>query len=321
MSASCERMVETQNQARKRGIYLVANQRSAAQCNNLIASIRRCGCTLPIRVIPYGGSPMFLDPRCEGVKLLALSDFPAEGLAFWKEIAGRIPQCNSGHLRRFLCWFGEFDDFLYSDNDIVALMNWEELFSHLESYDLVHADEEFNTGGRFNMHQPDRFEELMGAGSLQAALTAGHFLCRRSPQHPADMLAALAWMEAHPAIPIWHDQTLLHVTVVLAHWHVLNLCKAPNHWASSWAGDYKDALDLIRTIQVKRQPISHLHYSGGVASGTKPIDDLLLSSLPVKQRNRKLLRALLWQASGLREIVGQYRRVKHKIKRLRNGSR
>ena len=219
-----------------------------------------------------------------------------------KELEGRIRQCNPGHLRRFLCWFGGFDEFLYSDNDIVALMNWEELFPYLENYDIVHADREFTTGGKFNMRQPDRFEELMGAESLQAAMTAGHFLCRRSPRHAADLLAGISWMEAHPEVPIWHDQALMHVTLVLAQWRVLNLCREPHRWASSWAGDYKNVLDLIRTIQVERRPISHLHYSGGIATGTEPIDELLSTSLPAKERNRKLLRALLWQASGLRAI-------------------
>ena len=264
---------------------------------------------------------MLLDPRWDGVKLLSLSEFPAEGQAFLAELAGRIRQCSPGHLRRFLCWFGEFNEFLYSDNDIVALMNWEELFPYLEGYEIVHADEEFRTGGKFNFQRPDRFEELMGAGTLQAAMTAGHFLCRRSPRHPADLLAGIAWMEAHPEVPIWHDQTLLHVTLVLAQWRVLNLCRQPYGWASSWAGDYKNTLGLIRTMQVERRHISHLHYSGGIATGTEPIDELLLTSLPVKERNRKLLRALLWQASGLRAIERQIRRVRNKIKRLREGSK
>ena len=319
--ASCERMEEMQNQTCKRGIYLVANRHSGAECNNLIASIRRSGCHLPIRVIPYGGSPMVLDPRWDVVKFLSLSEFPVEGRAFLAELEGRIRQCNPGHLRRFLCWFGEFDEFLYSDNDVVALMNLEELFPYLEDYEIVHADEEFTTGGKFNMERPDRFEELMGAGTLQAAVTAGHFLCRRSPRHPADLLSGIVWMEAHPEVPIWNDQTLLYVTLVLAQWRVLNLCKPPHGWASSWAGDYKNTLDLIRTMQVERRPISHLHYSGGIATGTEPIDELLLTSLPVKERNLKLLRALLWQASGLRVIERQIRRVKHKIKRLREGSK
>jgi hypothetical protein len=135
------------------------------------------------------------------------------------------------------------------------------------------------------------------------------------------LLAGIAWMEAHPEVPIWNDQTLLLVTLVLAQWRVLNLCRQPHGWASSWAGDYKNVLDLIRTIQVERRPISHLHYSGGIATCAEPIGELLLTGLPAKERDRKLLRALLWQASGLRAIARRYGRVKHKIKRLKNRSK
>jgi hypothetical protein len=299
-----------------RGIYLVANRRSEAECNGLIASIRRCGCRLPIRVIPYGGSPAVLDAGWEGVESLAMTDFSAEGLAFLKELQTRIPECGPGHLRRFLCWFGEFDEFIYSDNDIVALMNWEELFPQLEGHDLVHADCEFTTGGKFNLREPRRFEELTGEGSLEAAFTAGHFLCRRSPGHPADLLAGLAWMEAHRELFIWHDQTLLHVALVLSKWRVLNLCKPPHNWASSWAGDYKDVLELIRTIQVERRPISHLHYSGRIGTGLRSIDELLWSSLTEKARNRRQLRALLRQALGLEAMDRQLNRVRRKTEQL-----
>jgi hypothetical protein len=302
----------------RRGIYLVANRRSEAECNNLIASIRRCGCRLPIRVIPYGGSPAVLDAGWEGVEPLSMADFPAEGLAFLKELQTRIPECGPGHLRRFLCWFGEFDEFLYSDNDVVSLMNWEELFPWLENHDLVHADYEFTTAGKFNLREPRKFEELMGEGSLEAAFTAGHFLCRRSPGHPADLLAGLAWMEAHRKLFIWHDQTLLHVALVLAKWRVLNLCKPPHNWASSWAGDYKDVLELVRTIQVERRPISHLHYSGKIGTGLRPIDSLLWSSLTEKKRNRRQLRALLRQALGFEAMDRQLNRVRRKTGQVAN---
>jgi hypothetical protein len=300
----------------RRGIYLVANRRSEAECNNLIDSIRRCGCRLPIHVIPYGGSLAILDAKWDGVEQLSMGDFSAEGLAFLKELQARIPQCSPGHLRRFLCWFGEFDEFLYSDNDVVALMNWEELFPYLEDHDVVHADYEFTTGGKFNLREPRQCEELMGQEALESAFTAGHFLCRRSPQHPPDLLAGLAWMEAHRDLLIWHDQTLLHVTLVLAKWRALNLCKPPHNWASSWAGDYKDVLELVRTIQVERRPISHMHYSGKIGSGTRPIDELLWSNLPEKERNRKLLWALSRQALGLQAMDRQAGRVRRKIEQL-----
>ena len=123
-------------------------------------------------------------------------------------------------------------------------------------------------------------------------------------------------MEAHRDLLIWHDQTLLHVTLVLARWRALNLCKPPHNWASSWAGDYKDVLELVRTIQVERRPISHMHYSGKIGSGTRPIDELLWSNLPEKERNRKLLWALSRQALGLQAMDRQAGRVRRKIEQL-----
>ena len=283
--------------APRRGIYLVASRRSQAECNNLIASIRRCGCRLPIHVIPFDESPAVLDKRWDGVAPLSMADFPAEGREFFNELKRRHRQCHPGLLRRFLSWFGEFDEFLYSDNDVVALMNWEELFP-------------------FNLREPRRFEELMGAGSLEAAMTSGHFLCRRSPRHPVDLLQGLAWMESHRDLLIWQDQVLLHVTLLVAEWRVLNLCKPPHNWASSWAGDYQDVLELVRTIQVERRPISHMHYSGKIGAGTRPIDELLWSSLTAKERNRKLLWALLRQASGGEALARQMSRAERKIKQL-----
>lgn len=302
----------------KRGIYLIANQRSAAECYNLIYSIRKCGCQLPIRVIPYGGKSLHLRAPVDDVHLLSISDFPCEGLQFLGELEKRIPQCSSGLLRRFLAWFGEFEEFLYSDNDVVALMNWEELFPFLEHYEIVHADQEYLAGGIFNSSQPDRFEKLLGPGALERALTAGHFLCRRSPQHTIDILDALAWMETHPEVPKWHDQALLHVALAHAKWPALNLCKPPHNWASSWAGDYKNLLDLLQVIQVARRPISHLHYSGRTSTGAQPIDELLFSGLSDTERNRHLLWALLRETSGLAAIQKLAHRTKRKAARFAN---
>lgn len=299
-----------------RGIYLIANHRSTEECYNLIYSIRECGCRLPIHVIPYGGKPLLPRHPLDGVRLLSLADFPAEGIQFVEELQRRMPQCSPGLLRRFLAWFGEFDEFLYSDNDIVCLMNWEELFPYLEHYEIVHADNEYLTGGIFNAVLPDRFEELLGPGALGRAITAGHFLCRRSSRHPADLLDALSWMEAHPEVLKWHDQALLHATLVRARWPALNLCKPPHNWASSWAGHYRNVLDLLRTIQVARRPISHLHYSGGIGTGTRPVDELLYSQLPPQKRNRRLLLALMREASGLAAIHNLAGRARGKAARM-----
>lgn len=301
----------TQN--RSRGIFLVANRNSSEHCHNLIFSIRECGCGLPIRVLPYGGEPLVLEGGLADVRVLTESDFPAEGQAFVGELRRRMPMCSPGLLARFLAWFGEFDEFLYSDNDIVAMMNWEDLFAFLADDELVNADWEYRTGGIFNLQQPARFEELMGGGALEQAVTAGHFLCRREAHQISDLLAALAWMEAHPEVPKWHDQALLLVAVVLGKWKALNLCKPPHGWASSWAGDYRNLFDVVRTIQAKRQPLSHLHYSGGAPTGAGPVEELLFANLPTQERNRKLLGALAMESTGVGRVKRKVRREWKKV--------
>jgi hypothetical protein len=56
-----------------------------------------------------------------------------------------------------------------------------------------------------------------------------------------------------------------------------------------------------------------MHYSGKIGTGARPIDDLLWSNLPAKERNRKLLRALLRQALGFEAIDGQWNRVRRRM--------
>ena len=74
-----------------------------------------------------------------------------------------------------------------------------------------------------------------------------------------------------------------------------------------------DVLELVRTIQVERRPISHMHYSGKIGNGTRPIDELLWSSLAPKERNRRQLRALLRQALGFETIDRQWGRLRRKM--------
>ena len=86
-------MSASKGDAAKRGIYLVANQRSSELCHNLLYSIRECGCELPIRVIPYGGEPLTLHGDFGDVKLVRLEDFSTEGHMFVSELMRRMPKC------------------------------------------------------------------------------------------------------------------------------------------------------------------------------------------------------------------------------------
>lgn len=261
-----------------RGIFLVANKRSQDHCENLVHSLRRTGCTLPIRLIPYGGDPVDSPTILKEVEVTPETAFPVEGRAFVDALNQGLT-CPRGFVLRYLAFFSDWDEFLYSDNDIVALSDWSEMFARFDDADrpdVVHADEEYTTKGIYNFRDPAAVTATFGGEALEQAITAGHFLCRRDPRLVQDLSAALAWMQANPQVVIPHDQTLLHLAVLIGRWRVRNLCKQPDGWASSWAGDYRDPLALIHLLNgAQRRRISHLHYSGDWPDGSKPIDVLL----------------------------------------------
>jgi len=253
-----------------------------------------------------------------------------------------LTDCPIGFLYRFLAWFSDWDEFIYSDNDIVALMNWERLFEFTDGYDLVHADEEYTTQGIYNYLLPDKIEEIFGNGSLSTAITAGHLLVKKDPKMITDMNAAVGWFKLNPEIPRKHDQSLLHIASLIGDWKLLNLCKPPFNWLSSWSGDYKNSLDLIQAIQGsderktlsykawfsilseddKKQyeqqsllknekvSISHLHYSGRGRIGAEPIDDLMFSSQTNESRMMRLLKTQIADLFYVTYIKGQIKRAK-----------
>lgn len=301
----------------KRGIYLVANLKSQNLCANLIHSIRETGCTLPIRLIHFGGKKITSSFILKNVEFLEPDNFPNEA----KELIGSLQtilNCPTGFLYRFLPWFSDWDEFIYSDNDIVALNNWESLFDFITGYDIVHADKEYTTAGKFNYNYPEKIKEIFGPFALESAFTAGHFAAKRNLRLISDIRKAIEWFLEHPGIPKQHDQALLHIAALIGNWKLLNLCKTPHNWLSSWAGDYRHPLDLIQQIQNSKLPnnISHIHYSGSTPYGNSPIEELLFSNLPNNQRLKKLASISFLKLSGMLFLKEKKKRAIQRIQNL-----
>ncbi|MCW2118491.1 alpha-1,3-mannosyltransferase family protein [Flavobacterium sp. 7A] len=329
----------------KKGIVLVANLKSQWYAENLIYSIRKSGCSLPIRLIHFGGEAVNSKYILKEVEFLTIDDFPEEAKDFINNLRTVLTDCPMGFLYRFLAWFSDWDEFIYTDNDIVALMDWERLFDYSANHDLVHADEEYTTQGIYNYDDPQKIEEIFGMGSLSTAITAGHLLVKKNDKMIGDMNAAVAWFHQHPSIPKKHDQSLLHIAALLGNWKVLNLCKSPHNWLSSWSGDYKNSLDLIQAIQgVQKRPtdsfngwyntlsvesknsynlatgiakphISHLHYSGRGALGAEPIDELMFSSHTDNKRMRDYFKIEMADLLLISSFKKHIKRIKRHLNR------
>ena len=300
---------------KKRGIYLVANQKSQDMCENLIFSIRDTGCNLPIRIIHFGGKVINSDYLLKEAELVFFDDAPVEAKAFVQELRTVLTDCPLGYLYRYLAWFSDWDEFIYSDNDVVALCNWEILLDKLEAFDLVHADEEYTTKGFFNYDRPDLLCEIFGGNALDTAFTAGHVTVKKNMKMIQDFRAAMKWFEEHPEIPQKHDQSLMHLSSLLGNWKILNLCKNEN-WLSSWAGDYRNALHLIQQIQGKNARISHIHYSGGTPNGDLAIQDLLLSRQDDRGRMKQLAGIVVNHFTGYYKMRHWHTRGRRFLKRV-----
>jgi hypothetical protein len=308
----------------KKGIVLVANLQSQLHCENLIYSIRISACSLPIRLIHFGGEPVNSKYILDEVEYLTEADFSEEAIAFVNNLRTVLTDCPMGYLYRFLAWFSDWDEFIYADNDIVALMNWERLFEFTEGFDLVHADKEYTTFGIYNYLQPQKVKEIFGKDSLKSAITAGHILVKKNLKMINDMNDAVNWFNQNPEIPIKHDQALIHIAALLGDWKLLNLCKAPYNWLSTWSGDYKNSLDIIQALQrreertsvpIEKVTISHLHYSGRDRLGFESIDELIFSNQTNKNRKWLLFKIHSADLFQITYIKKQIKRVKRYLNR------
>ena len=330
----------------KKGIVLVANLKSQWYCENLIYSIRQSGCQLPIRLIHFGGEPVNSKQILDEVEFLTIDDFSLDAKDFITNLRSVLTDCPMGFLYRFLAWYSDWDEFIYSDNDIVALMNWEMMFEFAEGYDLVHADEEYTTFGIYNYDKPNKIKQIFGEDSLSTAITAGHILVKKKPKMIANINAAVEWFKQNPEIPKKHDQSLLHIATLLGNWRLLNLCKPPFNWLTSHSMEYKNSLDLIQAIQGSKQrktnsfntwfsdlsdakkneyeqasqringlSISHLHYSGRGRLGSEAIDDLMFSSQTDENRMMQFLKVQIADLFYVTYVKTQIKRIKRYLNR------
>jgi hypothetical protein len=299
----------------KRGIYLVANKKSEEMCENLIYSIRSSGCALPIRLMHFGGKKISSTYVISQVELLQYEDFPSHQKKLIDALLTALPNYKPGLLYRYLGWFSDWDEFLYSDNDIVALTDWTELFKYLDEFNFVHADWEYKTNGKYDFDKPEKLKSFFGDNCLYSALTSGHLLVRKNDQMINDIYKAVEWFKQNPDIPKKNDQSLMHVASLIGNWRKLNLCQPPYNWLSSWAGDYKNALEIIQNVQIGKARISHIHYSGSSPRGNLAIQDLLLAMNNDRKRLAKLFTVGLRSFSGYEQLRYQYLRARRFLKR------
>ncbi len=123
-----------------RGIYITANDKVTEQAIALLNSIRLHDPHIPVVMIPY-------DNQYQAVAELLAESYQVtvyQDLEFIDRLSNQLHQIFGGQFfarpnqfRKQACWFGDFDEFIYIDTDVVVFEKIADNLNYLIDYDFI----------------------------------------------------------------------------------------------------------------------------------------------------------------------------------------
>lgn len=126
-----------------RGIYIIANDKVTDQAIALLNSIRLHDTDTPIVMIPYDDNYHAIASTLNqhyGVKIYQDLDFIDRLSQKLHDSFGGKFFARPNQFRKQACWFGEFDQFLYIDTDIVVFEKIIDNLNYLNNTDFICCD-------------------------------------------------------------------------------------------------------------------------------------------------------------------------------------
>ncbi|MBE9168120.1 methionine synthase [Pleurocapsales cyanobacterium LEGE 06147] len=253
-----------------RGIYITANDKVTEQAIALLNSIRLYDPDTPVILIPYDDNYQAIAPLLAnffGVKLYPDLDFIDRLSQKLYEIFGEGFFARPNQFRKQACWFGEFDEFLYIDTDIVVFEKIIENLDYLQKYDFLCCDYQ-HSGGIKNVFTSKVIEDgVFTEIELQNIFNGGFWASKKNLISEQDLYDTFAECAAHPEYFDFSqktsDQPIINYMILKRIPHHFNLVrrpqKAPGNWAGSQHFQQKDFTLFDPNIN---QPLQYLHWAG-----------------------------------------------------------
>ena len=252
-----------------RGIYIVANDKVATNAIALLNSIRSYDAETPRVLIPY-------DDNYHQVADILKSRFNVtiyENLDFIDRLAKRVYISFSGKffrpnlLRKLACWFGEFDEFLYIDTDIVVFEKIIDNLNHLDKYDFLSCD--YQHRGGINDVFPEAVinEKLFDLVELQDIFNSGWWASKKGMISEQDIYATFDDCVAHPQYFTFtqktSDQPIINYLVLKHIKQRFNLVNLDNSVPGNWAGsEHFIPKGNVLFDPSSDRPLQYLHWAG-----------------------------------------------------------
>lgn len=256
-----------------RGIYITANDKFTEQAIALLNSIRHYDPDIPITLIPYDETHEAIAARLKqdyGVALYHDLDFIERLAQQLYTIFGEGFFARPNQFRKQACWFGDYDEFLYIDTDIVVFERIADNLDALAQYDFLCCDYQ-HRGGITNVFNPAVFETgVLDERDRTAIFNCGWWAAKKGLFTEDDLYRVFAECAAHPDYFDFSqktsDQPIINYLILknLLPERRFNLVNRPGGAPGSWAGSrqFEQRGERLFDPNCHDQPLQYLHWAG-----------------------------------------------------------
>ncbi len=257
-----------------RGIYITANDRFLNLSIALLNSIRHYDPDIPVTLIPY-------DDKAQEVAEYLGEHYHVKLYSDLEQIQRISDQAlkifgdsffaRPNQFRKQVCWFGDYDEFLYIDTDIVVFDKIIAQLDALDQHDFLCLDYQ-HCGGIKNVFTPDIFEDgVLSDEDIKGIFNGGWWAGKKGLFDEQDLYDIFAECAAHPNYFDFtqktSDQPIINYMILtrLKPERRFNLVNQPGGAPGSWAGSSQflptgDAALIDPNHSNKR--LHYLHWAG-----------------------------------------------------------
>lgn len=253
-----------------RGIYITANDKATEQAIALLNSIRLYDPETPVILIPYDDNyhhvakilgeqyNVQLYPDLKRVETLAQTIF---------DIFGDNLFARPNQFRKQVCWFGEFDQFLYIDTDIVVFEKIADNLDYLNNYDFLCCDYQHSKGIK-NVFSPKVIEDqVFSDAELKEIYNGGFWASKKNLLSEEDLYDTFKECASHLEYFDFSektsDQPIINYLILKRVPRRYNILRDNVKGAGNWAGSphFQRQGDILFDPKVN-QPLKYLHWAG-----------------------------------------------------------
>lgn len=255
---------------KKQGIYIVANDKVTEQAIALLNSIRHFDPHVPVVLIPFDDSYQEVAAVLKekhGVTLYTDLEFINSLSQQLFDIFGENFFDKPNKLRKQACWFGDFDEFIYIDTDIVVFEPLSKNFDYFKDYDFICCDYQHKSR-LTNIFTPKIIEAgIIREADIADTFNSGFWGSKKSCISQEELKKIFRECATHPEYFDFSqkvsDQPIFNYMVLTRIHKRFNLIRREGGAPGNWGGSqhFERRGDILFDTKAS-QPLQFIHWAG-----------------------------------------------------------